>query len=219
MRLLRLDHHAGERAIAIKTTCWLVPAVVVILSAAEAMAWAKGWIGSWTLLALLLLNIPFALLLAWAITAVAGGAATGLIETVFAMKGGIDRVAGFSHQESLVARGRTREAAAAYRAHLRDHPEHVAAHLKLAQLHRDELGEPDEAERVLLAARGLTTTGDEAFLIANQLIDLYRRTGRRGRLKVELARFRDRYAGTRAAEDAARLLQELKAEDLEPDQD
>jgi hypothetical protein len=45
---------------------------------------------------------------------------------------------------------------------------------------------------------------------ANGLIDLYRRTGRRDRLRVELARFADRYGGTAAGDAAAREVSELK---------
>jgi hypothetical protein len=45
---------------------------------------------------------------------------------------------------------------------------------------------------------------------ANGLIDLYRRTGRIERLKIELARFADQYRGTGLAGGAARELSELR---------
>jgi hypothetical protein len=47
---------------------------------------------------------------------------------------------------------------------------------------------------------------------ANGLIDLYRKLGRHDRLRVELARFADRFRGTPGAAAAARLLREMKAE-------
>jgi len=48
---------------------------------------------------------------------------------------------------------------------------------------------------------------------ANGLIDLYSRTGERGRLKVELARFAQAYRGSPAGMSASRRLKELKDED------
>jgi len=48
----------------------------------------------------------------------------------------------------------------------------------------------------------------------NGLIDLYRKMGRTARLKVELARFVDRYRGSALAEGAARELRELKELDV-----
>ena len=50
------------------------------------------------------------------------------------------------------------------------------------------------------------------MLVANLLIELYRGTGQRGRLMMELARFADRYRGTRPGTEAARTLREMKAE-------
>ena len=50
------------------------------------------------------------------------------------------------------------------------------------------------------------------FAVTNALIDLYRRTERRDRLKVELARLADRYRGTAHGDAAARELKELKAD-------
>jgi len=49
---------------------------------------------------------------------------------------------------------------------------------------------------------------------ANGLIDVYRKMGRTDRLKVELARFVDRYRGTAFADGAARELKDLKDADL-----
>ncbi|MDH5284969.1 MAG: hypothetical protein OEW80_13910, partial [Gemmatimonadota bacterium] len=50
---------------------------------------------------------------------------------------------------------------------------------------------------------------------SNMLIELYRTTGRRDRLRVELARFADRYRGTRGGRSAAELLRDIKTEDRE----
>jgi hypothetical protein len=49
-------------------------------------------------------------------------------------------------------------------------------------------------------------------MAANLLIELHRGTGRRDRLLVELARFADRYKGTRAGKHAAMALREMKQE-------
>ena len=74
------------------------------------------------------------------------------------------------------------------------------------------LNDPMAAERLYLEVRTMNPTSRQDVTASNQLIDLYRATGQRGRLMVELARFSERYKGTRAAREARRLLDELKAE-------
>jgi len=73
----------------------------------------------------------------------------------------------------------------------------------------------DEAERLYLEVRdaGPPANAREQLRATNGLIDLYRKLGRIGRLKVELARFVDRYRGSPLANGAARELKELKDAD------
>ena len=59
--------------------------------------------------------------------------------------------------------------------------------------------------------RRLSQDARELFRAHNGLIDLHTKTGRNDRLKVELARFADRYRGSPPGQEAARRLSELKA--------
>jgi len=117
---------------------------------------------------------------------------------------------GFSRQEALVAQGRLEEAAAAYRLHLADHPHDVAAHVALGRLLAGPLADPAGAAAAYRAARQSNATGDWDRIISNDLIDLYRRSGQEGKLRVELARFGELYRGTTAGEAALEQLRLLK---------
>jgi hypothetical protein len=83
----------------------------------------------------------------------------------------------------------------------------------MADLLERYLNDAAGAEQLYLEVRRLNPDRRQEVAAANGLIDLYRRTGRWTRLKVELARFAGRYPGTAAAAGAARELRELKAED------
>jgi len=92
-------------------------------------------------------------------------------------------------------------------------PEDRDARLRLAALLERHLAGYDEAERLYLEVRGAEPDARPEMAASNGLIDLYTKTGRRARLKVELARFAERYRGSAQADGAARRLRELKAED------
>ncbi len=87
----------------------------------------------------------------------------------------------------------------------------MEAQLKLAAL-LEQLERPDEAERIYLDVRRSHPSPRVEMTAVNRLLNLYRRTGRHDRLKVELARFADRWKGTSAGDHAGRLLRELKAD-------
>ncbi|HWA16770.1 MAG TPA: hypothetical protein VG817_10060, partial [Gemmatimonadales bacterium] len=74
------------------------------------------------------------------------------------------------------------------------------------------LDRPDEAEGVLLEVRRSNPTDAEERQASNLLIDLFHATGQVDREIVELARFADRWKGTKAGSDAASRLRELKQE-------
>jgi hypothetical protein len=113
----------------------------------------------------------------------------------------------------LIARGQYAEAAEYFRDHIRVTPEDLDARLRLADLAEHQLKDDAEAERLYAEVRKLAKTRDHEFAAANGLIDLYRRVGRRDRLRVELARFAERYQGSAAGKAAAAELRELKAGD------
>jgi len=135
--------------------------------------------------------------------------AGGLVGSIHAV-GGIPRPADFSLQDALIVRGRYAEASESFQKHLLGHPEDNEARIRLAQLYERELADPRQAEEWYLAARRHEPTRQQEALVANSLIDLFRRTGQQGRLMSELARFAERYRGTDAGDAASRELAELK---------
>jgi hypothetical protein len=211
-RLPLTSTDAADRAQFLKLFVWLFGPAYVILGAAEVFAFVKEWIGPATLVLLLLANVPVLFLLALVLSASLERAANGIANTLYA-GGNLPPSPAHSGMDSLVARGLYREAAGAYSAHLVRHPQDNLARIKLAQVHRDHLGEPEVAERLLQEVRRNRPKPRDEFMAANLLIELHRSTGRRDRLMVELARFADRYKGTRAGRDAARALKEMKQAD------
>jgi hypothetical protein len=109
-----------------------------------------------------------------------------------------------------IARGEYREAAECFRDHLVIEPHDHEARLRLAFLLESRLADDAGAEALYKEVQSRRPTPREEAAATNGLIDLYRRTGRRDRLIVELARFAGRYRGTTAGEAAARELAELK---------
>ncbi len=182
-----------------------------ILVMGQAFGWAKGWYDGGVFLLLLgldpLLLFGISTLLWFAIE----GSAEGFVRTVYGA-GNLKPEPAHSGCEALVARGFYREAADAFRALLAEHPRDDLARIKLAQLHRQHLAEPDTAEHLLLEVRSHATDPRHEVMAANLLIELYRETGRKDRLMVELARFADRHRGSRAGTEAGRALLDLKRE-------
>ncbi len=123
---------------------------------------------------------------------------------------------GFSRQEALVAQGRMDEAAAAYRLHLAESPQDVAALLALGRLLAGPMADADGAERAYLTARRCPAGTEWDRIISNDLIDLYERTKQEGRLRVELARFGALHRGTKASDAALDRLRALKADERPP---
>lgn len=205
-----LSTHAGERAQFLKAFGHLVGPAFVLLVAGEFMARRAGWIGGGTFWFLVLIvNLPLVFLIAVLLfglidRTVEGAAALGA--------GNLPSAPAHSGCEALAARGMYREASEAYRALIASQPADNLARIKLAELYRAHLGDPETAERLLLAVRQNRPDPRHEFLAANLLLELHRSTGRRDRLVVELAKFADHYRATRAGRDAARALKEMKEE-------
>ncbi len=202
---------AAERAQFLKLFVKLLGPAYFLLAVGEVLAYGKDWIGPATLVLLLIANVPALLLLSGLWFSVIDTAATGIANTLYA-GGNLPTSPAHSGAESLVARGMYREAAGAYSAHLVRHPTDNLARIKLAEIHRQHLREPEVAERLFHEVRRNRPEPKDEFLASNLLMELHRSTGRRDRLMVELARFADRYKGTRAGKDAARTLREMKEE-------
>ena len=199
----------------LRVAAWFGPACYGMLSLLWYFMFDKGWISGGVFAFLLVLNLPLTVLGIFVIHRAVGSAAVGLVHTIFAV-GDIPPEPTYPRQDVLIARGRHAEAADWFRDHLRIEPDDHAARLRLAQLLESHLAGYAEAERLYLEIRKAQPPADgrQQMRAANGLIDVYRKMGRADRLKVELARFVDRYRGTPFAEGAARELKELKEADL-----
>lgn len=182
-----------------------------LLLIGEALAWGRGWIGGWTFLLMILLDVPAIYLFSLALFFLMDRSARAFTRVVLA-GGDLPPDPAHSAFESLAARGFYREAAEAYRGHLAQYPTDHLARVKLADLCVRHLDDPDGAERLYLEIRKGEPSPRMERLASNLLIELYRETGRRDRLMVELGRFARTHKGTRAGEDAARTLQQMKEE-------
>lgn len=196
-------------------TVYFGPPCFVLLTALWFYLRATGAIGGSAFAALMLLNVPVTIGGIFAIHRSVGAAAAGLVHTMFAA-GNIPPPPSYSAQETMIMRGRYADAAESFRAMMAEHPKDLDARLALARLLEDHLHDAAGAERLFLEVRASRPGPNprQEMAAANGLIDLYRRTHQLGRLKVELARFADRYRGSGAGSAALRELRELKAADL-----
>jgi tetratricopeptide (TPR) repeat protein len=183
----------------------------IILTSLWGFMLEKGWISSGIFVLLLILNLPITAAGVIAIHRAVGSAAVFTVKTIFAV-GDIPPPPTYPRQDVLIVQGKYAEAADWFRDHLRIEPADHEARLQLAHLLEMRLKGYDEAERLYLEIRDAEPAASpyQQMRAANGLIDLYRKLGRTGRLKVELARFVERYGGSPLAAGAARELKELK---------
>jgi len=123
--------------------------------------------------------------------------------------GNIKRQQEYSRQESLIIRGRYDEAAESFQLHLLEFPDDIPARLRLATLHMRERNDPAAAEEQLLAIRRRPHDRSTAMLVTNHFVDIYRATGQKGKLMVELKRMIAEWPGTPMAAGAGKLLTEI----------
>jgi len=186
------------------------PACFVMLSMLWYFFLRQQLISGGVFLVLVILNVPITIAGIFAINHAVGATSTGLVKTILGA-GNIPPPPTYPRQDVMIARGQYAEAADYFRDHIRIEPADHEARLQLAQLLETRLQGHDEAERLYQEVRRMQPDPRQEMRAANGLIDLYRRTGRRDRLGVELARFADRYRGTAAGDAAARELNELKS--------
>jgi tetratricopeptide (TPR) repeat protein len=196
-----------------RVAAWFGCPCFIMLSSAWGFMLNKGWISTGIFVLLLVLNIPITLAGIFAIHRTVGGTAVLMVKTMFA-DGDIPPPPTYPRQDVMIVQGKFAEAADAFRDHLQIEPGDHEARLQLAHLLEMRLKGYDEAERLYLEIRNAEPAARpyEQMRAANGLIDLYRKLGRTDRLKVELARFVDRYRGSPLAAGAARELKELKTE-------
>lgn len=118
-----------------------------------------------------------------------------------------------SRAEALVARGMYQEAVDALELAVGDDPGDPGPYLRIARIHRDHLGKPEEAARWFRRAlREATLPAGQAFLTRRELVELYaHRMGAPEKALPELARMAEELAGTPEGEWAAAELREIKA--------
>lgn len=206
------DIDAAERADLLKIAVWFMPAALIMLTGLWSLLMEHDRIPRWLGVVMLILDVPLVALGVLAIHRLTQRASTGLVHTLYAA-GDIPPPRTYPRQELLIVRGQYREAAEYYRDHLTIEPDDHEARLRLADLLERHLSDPGGAERLYLEVRRGNPDRNHEMRAANGLIDLYRATGRRDRLRVELARFADRFQGTPGAAAASHLLAELKSED------
>jgi tetratricopeptide (TPR) repeat protein len=201
-----------------RVMAWFVPACFTMLGFLWYFMLSKGWIPPALCVVLIALDLPLSILGAILIHRAVGNTAVRIVETIYAV-GDIPPPPTYPRQDVLIVQGKYADAADWFRDHIRIEPHDHEARLRLAHLLEMSLKEYDEAERVYLDVRNAQPPANpnEQLRAANGLIDVYRKSGRAGRLKVELARFVERYRGSVLAEGAARELRELKDADLPAD--
>ena len=197
-----------------RVMAWFVPACNVMLGFLWFFMREKGWIPTPLFVVLVALDLPLSIVGAILIHRVVGDSAVLMVKTIYAV-GDIPPPPTYPRQDVLIVQGKYAEAADWFRDHLRIEPMDHEARLQLAHLLELRVKDYNEAERLYLEVRNAQphANSQEQLRAANGLIDVYRKSGRIGRLKVELARFVDRYGDTRLAAGAARELQELKETD------
>jgi len=202
---------AADAANRLRITAWFAGPCFALLSLLWFFLEQQGVIPQWLFVLLLFVNVP----LTWGgvllIHHTTSRTAENLVKNLVAA-GDIPPPRSYPRQDVLIARGEYQEAADYFRDHIRVEPDDLEARLRLADLLEHHLNDPAGAERLYLEVRRGNPDPHQELVAANGLIDLYRKTGRQDRLLVELARFADRWRGSRHAEAAAREVRELKAE-------
>ena len=200
----------GDRAQLLRVVVWFGPACFIILTALWVwLCVIQGVLPGWLLPVLILANFPLTAAGVALIYRGTHATAVGFGRIVLA-GGDIPPPRSYPRQDVLIVRGQFAEAAEYFRDHLTVEPEDIDARLRLADLLERHLKDDAGAEREYLDVRRRTQDPRQEMMAANGLIDVYRHSGNRGRLMVELARFAERYRGSAAGEAAARDLKEMK---------
>jgi hypothetical protein len=197
---------SAEVANLVKVAVWFAPACFIMLSMLWYFCFQNEWISGPVFAVLVLLNLPLAAVGVFVIHA-SVEERLRLVRTIYSQDLPPRQ---YPRQETLIARGQYEEAAGYYRDHLVIEPDDNEARLRLAVLLETHLGDDPGAEALYKEVRARAPVPREEVAAANGLIDLYRRTGQRGRLIGELARFAERYSRSAAGAVARRELAELK---------
>jgi len=194
----------------LRITFWFAPVCILILSFLWYTLWIKGSISGAQFGMFLVLDFPLAALGVLLINDFGSRyAAAGSEDT---LPTGRNRAAApaYARQEMHITRGEYRLAVECFRDHLVVEPNDNEARLRLAFLLESRFADDAGAETLYKQVQARRPSPREEAAATTGLMDQYRRTGRKDRLMVELARFAGRFGGTQAGEAARRELEELK---------
>lgn len=148
-------------------------------------------------------------LIAW----LSGQASDTFVHTLLAGRGE-PRAPEYSAQEALLIQGRIVEAIKSFHSYIASHPEDLDVRIRLAEVLGKEGNDLVGSEEMYLEARIVGTSKRQDVSVSNGLIDLYRRTGEREKLKAELGRFARNHPGTVEARNAQAFLRQLATEEV-----
>jgi len=202
------DVDGVDQAYFLRALLTIGPVCLVVLVGVELLLYREGLFPGWVMVGLLVLDLPLVIL----VTRILHGFTSRMSFDPMGSGGSREAPAPeptYARQEVLVVRGQYAEAAAYYRDYIRVHPEDYEARLRLAELLEKHLNADGEAEQLYLEVRRAKPDERRELAAHRGLIDLYARAGRTDRLRLELARFADRYKGTRHETEARERLEEL----------
>lgn len=209
-RVTLLDRLGPDAGYFLNAVRWALP--VSIILAIVAFFEIRQYGLFWALGGAILVFAGLMVFIAGGALAVAHGTAAAFM--VFLAPRGASGVEDFSYEKSLVARGRTAEALAAYERRMAERPDHPAAWLGAAEICAKT--DPRRACELFTAARGMRkTSAGQAIFATNRLVDLYLDGfGSPADAARELQHLIDRHPGTSAATHARTALDRLRADGL-----
>ena len=204
------DIDSRDVASLLRITFWFAPACILVLSFFWYSLWINGSIGGVQFGIFLVLDFPLAALGVLLINDFGSRFDDAGHEDALPIGGRRAAAPAYARLEVHVARGEYHQAAEGFRDHLVVEPHDHEARLRLAFLLESRFADDAGAEALYKEVQSRRPSPREEAAATNGLIDLYRRTGRRDRMLVELARFAARHNGTAAGDAAAREVAELK---------
>ena len=204
------DVDSRDVASLLRITFWFAPVCILILSFLWYTLWIRGSISGSQFGVFLVLDFPLAALGVLVINDFGSRFDAAGTEDTLPTRGKRSAAPTYARQETHITRGEYHQAAEGFRDHLVVQPDDNEARLRLAFLLESRFADDAGAEALYKEVQSRRPSPREEAAATTGLIDLYRRTGRRDRLIVVLARFAERYGGTTAGEAARRELAEIK---------
>lgn len=117
----------------------------------------------------------------------------------------------YSLAESFAAQGRYEDAVSAFQLAVGEHPEDPVPYLRIARIYRDEMSDPEQAERWFKRAQRDAVLGQgQMVLVVRELVELYYKVGTPAKAAPVLARAVEELAGRPEQAWARQELAEVK---------